>query len=170
MAKVVVGVDGSAGAAQALEWAVTEAGLRKASLHIVHAWMVPLVDAIPDAWVIGAPTIGPTDEDVYEHLAAAARKVLDEALDQARALEPELEIVGELDRDAGRAGADCGCRRCRAPRGRLARPRRVQGTSARVGERPVRAPRALPGRDRSESRVNYGALRRRDGGPPGLVC
>jgi len=75
---------------------VSEAGLRKASLHVVHAWRAPLVDAIPDAWVIGAPTIGPTDEEVYEHLAAAARKLLDEALDQARALEPELEIVGEL--------------------------------------------------------------------------
>jgi nucleotide-binding universal stress UspA family protein len=96
MAKIVVGVDGSAGATQALEWAVSEAGLRKASLHVVHAWRAPLVDAIPDAWVIGAPTIGPTDEEVYEHLAAAARKLLDEALDQARALEPELEIVGEL--------------------------------------------------------------------------
>ena len=96
MAKIVVGVDGSAGAAQALEWAVAEAGLRNASLHVVHAWMVPLIDAIPDAWVIEAPTMGPTDEEVYEHLSAAARKVLDEALDQARALEPEPEVVGEL--------------------------------------------------------------------------
>ena len=74
MAKIVVGVDGSPGAAQALEWAVAEAGLRKAALHVVHAWMVPLIDAIPEAWVIGAPTIGPTDEEVYEHLAAAAQE------------------------------------------------------------------------------------------------
>jgi nucleotide-binding universal stress UspA family protein len=96
MAKIVVGVDGSPGAARALEWAAAEAGLRKATLHVVHAWMVPLVDAIPDAWVIGSPTIGPTEEEVYVHLAAAARKVLDEALDRARGLEPGLELVGEL--------------------------------------------------------------------------
>ena len=96
MAKIVVGVDGSLGAVRALEWAVAEAGMRKAVLHVVHAWMVPLVEAIPDAWVIGSPTVEPTDEEVYEHLAAASRKVLDQALDQARALEPELEFVGEL--------------------------------------------------------------------------
>jgi nucleotide-binding universal stress UspA family protein len=96
MAKIVVGVDGSAGAAQALAWAVAEAALRKAALHVVHAWMVPLIDVIPEPWVIGAPRVGPSDEEVYEHLSAAARKVLDESLDQARALEPGLEIVGEL--------------------------------------------------------------------------
>jgi nucleotide-binding universal stress UspA family protein len=96
MAKIVVGVDGSAGAAQALEWAVAEAVLRKAGLHVVYAWTVPLIDAIPEPWVIGAPQVGPSDEEVYQHLAAAARKVLDESLDEARALEPGLEIVGEL--------------------------------------------------------------------------
>jgi nucleotide-binding universal stress UspA family protein len=93
---IVVGVDGSAGAARALEWAVAEAGLRKASLHVVHAWSVPLIDAIPEPWVLGSPQVGPSDEEVYEHFAATARKVLDEALDQARALEPGLEIIGEL--------------------------------------------------------------------------
>jgi nucleotide-binding universal stress UspA family protein len=38
VAAVVVGVDGSAGAAEALRWAVAEARLRKARLRIVHAW------------------------------------------------------------------------------------------------------------------------------------
>jgi nucleotide-binding universal stress UspA family protein len=38
VAAVVVGVDGSAGAAEALRWAVAEARLRKAQLRIVHAW------------------------------------------------------------------------------------------------------------------------------------
>src|SRR5438309_5398528 len=37
VATVVVGVDGSAGAAEALRWAVAEARLRKARLRIVHA-------------------------------------------------------------------------------------------------------------------------------------
>jgi nucleotide-binding universal stress UspA family protein len=38
VATIVVGVDGSAGAAEALRWAVAEAHLRKARLRIVHAW------------------------------------------------------------------------------------------------------------------------------------
>jgi len=38
VAALVVGVDGSAGAAAALGWAVTEARLRKAPLRVVHAW------------------------------------------------------------------------------------------------------------------------------------
>jgi nucleotide-binding universal stress UspA family protein len=38
VATVVVGVDGSAGAAEALLWAIAEARLRKAPLRIVNAW------------------------------------------------------------------------------------------------------------------------------------
>jgi nucleotide-binding universal stress UspA family protein len=38
VATVVVGIDGSAGAAEALRWAIAEARLRKARLRIVHAW------------------------------------------------------------------------------------------------------------------------------------
>ena len=36
---VVVGVDGSAGAKEALRWALAEARLRKAPVRAVHAWM-----------------------------------------------------------------------------------------------------------------------------------
>jgi nucleotide-binding universal stress UspA family protein len=43
-ATVVVGVDGSAGAAEALSWAVAEARLRKARLLIVHAWTYGYAD------------------------------------------------------------------------------------------------------------------------------
>jgi nucleotide-binding universal stress UspA family protein len=96
MAKIVVGVDGSTGARQALAWAAAEALLRGASLHVVHGWMVPLIDAMPEPWVLGSPQIGPSDEEVYAHLAARAKGVLDDALDQVRAEHPELEIDGEL--------------------------------------------------------------------------
>ena len=95
MAKIVVGVDGSPGASKALAWAAAEADMRRASLHVLYAWMVPLIEAIPDAWVIGSPTIGPSDQEVYEHLAAAAKSVLDKAVDEAQSLAPQLEIVGE---------------------------------------------------------------------------
>jgi nucleotide-binding universal stress UspA family protein len=58
--------------------------------------MVPLIDALPQAWAVGAPSLEPTDEDVHAHLEAAARSVLDAAVGDARAQAPELEIVGEL--------------------------------------------------------------------------
>jgi nucleotide-binding universal stress UspA family protein len=35
---VVVGVDGSPGAGEALRWALAEARLRKVPLRVVHAW------------------------------------------------------------------------------------------------------------------------------------
>ncbi len=96
MAEIVVGTDGSPGARRALRWALGEALLRGASLQIVHAWMVPLIDALPEPWVIGAPPVGPSDEEVYEHLAAGAKRVLDDSLDEARNQEPGLHIEGEL--------------------------------------------------------------------------
>jgi len=39
--RIVVGVDGSPGARQALSWALTEASLRRASVEVVHAWSYP---------------------------------------------------------------------------------------------------------------------------------
>jgi nucleotide-binding universal stress UspA family protein len=38
MARIVVGVDASPGSADALAWAAGEAGLRRATLHVVHAY------------------------------------------------------------------------------------------------------------------------------------
>ena len=39
--RIVVGVDGSAGSYLAMEWAMTEAQLRAASLDVVYAWHPP---------------------------------------------------------------------------------------------------------------------------------
>ena len=41
MEKIVVGIDGSETAQQALEWAVAEARLRGAGLVVVHTWQQP---------------------------------------------------------------------------------------------------------------------------------
>jgi nucleotide-binding universal stress UspA family protein/nitroimidazol reductase NimA-like FMN-containing flavoprotein (pyridoxamine 5'-phosphate oxidase superfamily) len=41
MARVVVGVDGSEASQSALVWALEEARLRQATLHVVHAWQYP---------------------------------------------------------------------------------------------------------------------------------
>ena len=43
MNTIVVGVDGSEGAAAALEFAAEEAALRQARLRTVSAWEVPIV-------------------------------------------------------------------------------------------------------------------------------
>ena len=96
MAKIIVGVDGSVGARRALSWAAAEARLRGAILQVVHAWMVPLIDALPEPWVIGSRSIGPSEEEVYAHLAAGARGVLDDALDEVKAVHADIEIAGEL--------------------------------------------------------------------------
>jgi len=96
MAKIVVGVDGSQGGLQALDWALAEAHVRQAPLHVVHAWMLPLIDALPEPWAVGSPPFGPPDEDVHDHLEETARRVLDASLDRARSAQPGLEVRGEL--------------------------------------------------------------------------
>jgi nucleotide-binding universal stress UspA family protein len=41
--RIVVGVDGSEASRVALRWAMAEARLRAASVHVVHAWQFPAV-------------------------------------------------------------------------------------------------------------------------------
>lgn len=96
MSKIVVGVDGSPGGAKSLSWAVGEARVRDSDLQVIHAWMVPLIDALPEPWAIGTPPIGPADEEVYAHLAAAAGRVLDDSLAAAKAEGAGVEVDGEL--------------------------------------------------------------------------
>ena len=70
--RIVVGVDGSANAQQALRWALAEARRRRASIDVVHAWHLPLLGTYPYS-------VPMSDPDDYE---AGARHVLDTALDQ----------------------------------------------------------------------------------------
>lgn len=44
MSRIVVGVDGSARARHALQWAADEARSRHATLEVVHAWSIPVLD------------------------------------------------------------------------------------------------------------------------------
>jgi nucleotide-binding universal stress UspA family protein len=67
MGIIVVGVDGSDHARRALEWAIDEAKLRRASLYLVHSWKFPAPVPLPDGGV------APAD------LEGAANAVLDEA-------------------------------------------------------------------------------------------
>ena len=67
MGVIVVGVDGSDHARDALRWAIDEAKLRGASLHLVHSWKFPTPVPLPDGG------LAPAD------LEGAANAILDEA-------------------------------------------------------------------------------------------
>ncbi len=79
--RIVVGVDGSPTSLEALEWAVGEAGLRGATLEVVHASFFR--------------------QDVLELESFAESKereqsILDAALAKAKALAPDIRLVGRL--------------------------------------------------------------------------
>ena len=85
METVVVGVDGSEGAAAALEFAAGEAALRNVRLRIVSAWEVP-------AAVYGAGFTPPMDAGTLEAFAVRAQQVADEASATVKKLHPSLEV------------------------------------------------------------------------------
>lgn len=96
MGKIVVGVDGSPGAREALRWAVAEARLRGATLQVIHTWMVPFIEALPEPWVVGLTPPGPSVEEVYERLRDNAKQVLDSSVRAAQEIERDVETKGEL--------------------------------------------------------------------------
>jgi nucleotide-binding universal stress UspA family protein len=75
-ALIVVGVDGSPVALNALEFAVDEARLRDAALHVTYAYPV-----------IGNPVTGSTGKDYYEQVEAAAKEVLQTIVASAPSLD-----------------------------------------------------------------------------------
>ena len=76
MATVVVGVDGSDGAQDALRFAVVEARLRRAVLRAVMAWEVDTMASSSGAW---GPMVDPTG------LEDSTRALLDAAVDKIEA-------------------------------------------------------------------------------------
>jgi len=81
---IVVGVDGSEHAARALDWAISEAKLRDARIHVVTAWHVPAL-----AYGAGfAPSMSsPIDEGIRD----VAEKVAEAAAERVRAAGIEVE-------------------------------------------------------------------------------
>lgn len=77
--RIVVGVDGSAGAEAALEFAVDEARLRNWALEVVHAEFARRVFL-----------------DMYPDLERAEEGVLEAAVTRARQLAPGLDVVASL--------------------------------------------------------------------------
>jgi nucleotide-binding universal stress UspA family protein len=84
---VVVGIDGSAEARLALEWAVREAVLRHRPLHVLHAFVWPLLDVPLEPSVYGPPDGG---------LRHAAERLVREAADEACRLAPGLTVTAGL--------------------------------------------------------------------------
>jgi nucleotide-binding universal stress UspA family protein len=58
MRTIVVGVDGSDHARRALRWAIDEAKLRGATLHLVHSWRFPPPVPLPDGGLAPADIEG----------------------------------------------------------------------------------------------------------------
>jgi nucleotide-binding universal stress UspA family protein len=94
MPRIVVGVDGSEGAAKALHWALGEARLRGASLRVVHAWSVPLVLSIPSADAFGIPEPAESMQQVRAALHKEADEILERSLQGIEA--DDVEIDGEV--------------------------------------------------------------------------
>jgi nucleotide-binding universal stress UspA family protein len=89
---VVVGVDGSAGALNALDWAAAEAAARHSPLEVVH--VVP--------WPAAVDPMGVATAACYHACLAAAEEVLEEAVSRARSIAPESRVAPQLV--AGPAG------------------------------------------------------------------
>jgi nucleotide-binding universal stress UspA family protein len=88
METIVVGVDGSAGARAALEFAAREAALRQARLRIVCAWEIP-----PAVYAGGfAPTL---DQPTLDGFRAGAETIVNEAVAAAKELQPTIGCEGK---------------------------------------------------------------------------
>ena len=72
---VVVGVDGSDGAKEALRWALAEARLRKAPLRIIHAWTYAYMGAPAEATATWAGSIPPRNRPRERRTPARGRGV-----------------------------------------------------------------------------------------------
>ncbi|MEU9132915.1 universal stress protein [Kitasatospora sp. NPDC048540] len=84
-AGVVAGVDGSASAAAAAEWAAQEADRRGCALHLVHAVNT------------GTVTLSPrTGAAVTDLILRDAQDLLDDSLGKLKAAHPELRLTGDV--------------------------------------------------------------------------
>jgi nucleotide-binding universal stress UspA family protein len=87
MDTIVVGVDGSDGGRAALAFAAGEAALRAAKLRMVSAWAV-----VPAVYAGGfAPGF---DQETIDAFRETAESVVQEALAEAKRLQPSLEAEG----------------------------------------------------------------------------
>jgi nucleotide-binding universal stress UspA family protein len=93
MGTIVVGVDGSGNSRGALDWALREAGLRRASVRAVHAWMIPVVGTGEAPWALAPPPsyVELSAREIEQH----ARAALDHEVEQALA---RVGVVTDVER------------------------------------------------------------------------
>ncbi len=95
---VVVGVDGSAGAVEALRFALDEARRRNAKLRVVHAWSPPAATVVAAPGAVTPPTLVSTLPELRRELTEEAERVVEHALrtvgaEESAGVEIETEIV-----------------------------------------------------------------------------
>jgi nucleotide-binding universal stress UspA family protein len=84
--KVVVGVDGSADARTAAEWAAREASAHDGVLLVVHAWSLPAVTS----------DSGPLSAIPFENIERSAQELLDAEATHLRDGAPDLRVETRL--------------------------------------------------------------------------
>jgi nucleotide-binding universal stress UspA family protein len=82
MPGIVVGVDGSANARSALQWAVGEAAVRQAPLTVL------VVHEISHSLLTGRPVVLGADEDQLVAAQAAAKELVDKAVGELAGAKP----------------------------------------------------------------------------------
>lgn len=87
MGKIVVGADGSASAASAVEWAAAEAHRRGEQLELVHVYAVPTQ---------GYPRFVATVAEVREGMRVAGQRWLDQAREAVERAAPGVEVTVRL--------------------------------------------------------------------------
>lgn len=101
-AAVVVGVDGSEGATEALRWACAEARLRKAPLRVIHAWSFGNVGVVAGGYGyfgVAGPLVGENEAE----LRAAAQTMVDDVVGRVAVEFPDVTVDRQVV-DGGAAG------------------------------------------------------------------
>jgi nucleotide-binding universal stress UspA family protein len=96
---VVVGVDGSAGAKEALRWALAEARLRQWPLRAVHAWMFGYIGGSVEGYpywggALGSYTsLGVDIGDLHRAAEDLLERALTDVKDEADGVEIDRQVV-----------------------------------------------------------------------------
>lgn len=87
MSGIVVGIDGSHNASHALEWAMTEAAIRKAPLTVIT------VNSVPASYWSGAPVELPGDQEKVAEIRKTAEAAVATTAEELGADRPESVTV-----------------------------------------------------------------------------
>jgi nucleotide-binding universal stress UspA family protein len=87
MSGIVVGIDGSHSASHALEWAMTEAAIRKAPLTVIT------VNSVPASYWSGAPVELAGDEERVAEIRKTAEAAVEKIAEKLGADRPESVTV-----------------------------------------------------------------------------